>query len=417
MKRPTPASLKRVTPENLARLGAPRLAELLAEVAESRADLKRRLRMELAAEQGSEHLLAEIDRRLTLIAAARSPVSWRQRPALVRDLESLCDLIARRLAELDLLAAQDRILRFMALPPTLERRVRDKEGAVAAVFTRAAEDVGRLLAQADPGEAGARLAQAIEEAPRAWSEWLGLALPAAGPELSRAALAQLPGRGAAWMVARRRLAETAGDLDAYVDTFSSEALKTPSVAAEVAGRLLQDGRLGEARRVLEGAVQPGLFRRGADGRATPDFEWETVWIDYLERSGQTEAAQEARWASFQRTLSAPRAKAFTARLPDFADVEAEHRIFELAASAPDPLQGLGLLLEWPALPEAVRMIEARASELRPSAAQAERWAAKLRVRYPAAAHLLLRRAAAEAFRRREFATCERLTAAAESLVA
>ncbi|MGA0607889.1 DUF6880 family protein [Phenylobacterium sp. VNQ135] len=416
MKRPTPASLKRVTPENLARLGPTRLAELLAEVAESRADLKRRLRMELAAEQGPEHLLAEIDRRLTLIGGSRSNVSWRQRPAFVRDLDGLRGLIAGRLAELDGPAAQDRILRVLALAPGVARRVRDKEGAVAAVFARAAEDAGRLLAAADAHEAGASLAEAIAEAPSAWSEWLALALPAAGPDVARAALAGLHARsGPAWTTIRRRLADGAGDLDAYRATFTAEALKTPAVAADLASRLMDAGRLEEARQVLEAAAQPGLFRRARGGRPEPDFDWESAWIDYLEHSGQSDAAQEARWTSFERTLSAARAKAFTARLPDFADVEAEHRIFALAAEAPDPVKGLGLLIDWPAFPEVVRMIEDRADELRLSPEDAERWSAKLRVRYPKAAHTLLRRAAAEAFRRREFATCDRLTKAADAL--
>jgi hypothetical protein len=39
----------------------------------------------------------------------------------------------------------------------------------------------------------------------------------------------------------------------------------------------------------------------------------------------------------------------------------------------------------------------------------------LRRRFPAAAHLLLRRAAAAAFKRREFKACNRLTQEAETI--
>ena len=63
MKRPTTASLKRVTPENLATLGVQRLAAILVAASEGRPELKRRLRMELAAEQGADHLAPEIDKR------------------------------------------------------------------------------------------------------------------------------------------------------------------------------------------------------------------------------------------------------------------------------------------------------------------------------------------------------------------
>src|SRR3977135_2363585 len=93
MKRPTPASLKKVTPENLAALGVERLAEILVAAAEARPELKRRLRMELAAEQGAEHLAPEIDKRLASLETSRGKISWRQRPAFVRDLDGLRMLI------------------------------------------------------------------------------------------------------------------------------------------------------------------------------------------------------------------------------------------------------------------------------------------------------------------------------------
>jgi hypothetical protein len=71
MKTPSIASLKKVTAENLAGLGADRLAEILVGVAETRPDLKGRLRMELAVEQEPGHLVAEIDKRLAAFEASR----------------------------------------------------------------------------------------------------------------------------------------------------------------------------------------------------------------------------------------------------------------------------------------------------------------------------------------------------------
>src|SRR5438046_94665 len=124
MKKPTPASQKKVTPENLERLGAARLAELLAEVAEIRPDLKRRLRMELAAEQGAEHLLVEIDKRLAAFQTSRSKVSWRQRNAFIREVEALRGLIAGRLAELDGSAALERLVALLETARRVKGRVR-----------------------------------------------------------------------------------------------------------------------------------------------------------------------------------------------------------------------------------------------------------------------------------------------------
>jgi hypothetical protein len=90
-------------------LGAERLAEILVGVAETRADLKRRLRMELAAEQGPAALAAEIDKRLGSFATSRGKITWRQRPAFICDLDALRELITERLAPLDTSAAVERL--------------------------------------------------------------------------------------------------------------------------------------------------------------------------------------------------------------------------------------------------------------------------------------------------------------------
>ena len=408
VKRPTAASLKKVTPENLAALGAERLAELLASAAEARPDLKRRLRMELAAEQGAEHLGAEIDRRLNTLETSRGKVSWRQRPTFVRDLDGLRGLITGRLAGLDATGALERMWRFMDLQRRLSTRVRDKDGSLAAVFDQAAGDVGALLRKAEEARAAAGLAGAIARHPANWTQWLPRVLQAAPPALAAGALRAISDRGgatAAWMPPIRQLADAAGDADAFAATFSKDALRTPSVAAAAASRLLAAGRVEEAGRALDGA-------KGAAG----DADWEGVRIDYLEATGEREAAQSARWSAFERTLSLELARAFTRRLPEFEDVEAEGRAFEHAARWPEFARGLGFLMEWPALPEAARMIERRAGEAGGVGLQlAELWAGRLRARQPRAAAVLLRAAAAMAARRRDRETSERLTREADEI--
>jgi hypothetical protein len=415
MKRPSAASLKRVTAENLVRLGPERLADILLEVAGTRVELKRRLRMELAAEQGAEHLLPEIDRRLQLLSTSRGAVSWRQRPAFVRDLDGVRGLIAGRLAELDRPAAQDRALAFLARAPSVARRVRDKEGAVDAVFARAAADAVTLHdTDADPGPP-ARLAAAIAEQPAAWGRWSAAAFGAEHVALARRLLAALAGpSGPAWGALRRRLADVAEDPDAYRAAFGSEALSLPGVAADIGARFLRAGRLEEARMTLEAAGPPAQASRGR-GDVAPDFHWESVWIDYLDAAGQGEAAQAARWSAFERTLSVERARAFVRRLPDFEDVEAEQEVFEIAAAHPQADAALTLLMDWPVHREAAAFIHARGGDLRPDPELAEAWARKLRRRHPAAAEALLRRAAAEAFRRRALALATRLSEEADAI--
>jgi hypothetical protein len=416
MKRPTVASLKKVTPANLASLGADRLAEILAAAAETQPELKRRLRMELAAAQGPEHLTPEIDKRLTSLTTSRGKVSWRQRPSFVKEVDGLRQLIAERLGGLDPAAALDRMWPFMAAGRPIGRRVRDRDGELAAVFLRAAGDIGALLVSAGAGSKS--LAAAVVDDAVPWSEWLPAVIDKAGPDLAREILAHLRDETAtspSLNVVRRRLADAAGDIDAYRATFTAIALRDQTVAAGVAQRLLAHDRVAEAGEVLQASRPKAPL--GRSKAPDPDIDWETAWIDYLDRSGQAEAAQAARWASFERTLSVERAKAFTSRLADFEDIEAEGRAFALAARHGDFDKGLRFLMDWPALPEAARMIEARKAEVQTAAADAELWAAKLRTRQPQAALILLRSAAAAALRRRDIKTCDRLSSEADALEA
>ena len=422
MKRPTVASQKKVTVENLVRLGAERLAEVLVAAAETKPELKRRLRMELAAEQGADHLAVEIDRRLASLQSSGSKVHWRQRPTFVRDLDGLRTLIAGRLASLDRAAALNRLWLFMEVARRVGLRVRDRDGELAEVFRRAAGDLGGLIAEADAAGQAAALAEAAERNPAAWADWAPKVLERAPPALAWAALRRLsekPDPTPGLMTVIRQLADATGDVDVFRSTFTAAALRSPPIAADIAQRLLAAGRVEEAGRLLEASGPMARNSRGLLGAnpraAEPDFDWETAWIDYLERSGQTDAAQAARWSSFERTLSAARAKAFTTRLTGFDDVEAEGRAFGHAARHPDFQRALQFLMEWPALPEAAGMILARPDDVEVSAEQAELWAARLRARQPAAAHLLLRKAAAAAFRRRDLATCDRLTQEADAI--
>lgn len=412
MKRPS-SSQKKVTVENLVGLGAERLAEILVGVAETRADLKRRLRMELAAEQGAGPLIAEIDKRLRAFVTSRGQVTWRQRPAFLRDLDAARQLIVDRLAPLDPAAAVERLWCFINAARQVASRYRERDGELAAVFKRAAIDLGPLLASQPPGPAAATLVDSLAVNPVGWKAWLPSLLAGAPPSLAVEALHQMSERRASpgWITLVRQAADAAGDVDAFRATYPAGAAATPSISAEIGSRLLAAGRIAEAGEVLRAAA-PSV---GGRKPVALDLSWEAAWIDYLDAAGEHEAAQTARWASFERTLSADQARAFISRLPDFDDVEAEGRAFQVAASHVDFAGGLAFLMAWPALPEAANMIETRRAEIKLEPEQAELWASRLRRRFPRAAHLLLRTAAAAAFRRRDYRTCDRLTAEAETI--
>ena len=81
------ASRKTVTLDNLMALGPERLAVILVELADGNAEVKRRLRLELAAQTGGNIIAAEIGKRLAALRSARSFIDWQRRRDFVRDLD------------------------------------------------------------------------------------------------------------------------------------------------------------------------------------------------------------------------------------------------------------------------------------------------------------------------------------------
>jgi hypothetical protein len=416
MKKPSSASLKKVTAENLTGLGVERLAEILVEVAETRTDLKRRLRMELAAGLGAEHLVPEIDKRLNAIETSRGEVTWRQKPAFFRDLDAVRGLIANRLGREEPPAALERLWRFLATRPQTARRVRERGEAFDAIYLRAADDLGRLLAHQDARLSAEALVEAVVAEPSVWVNWLPTVLASATTSMAMIALHLALARNIAapgWLVAIRHFADAAGDVEAYTATYGPAALATPATAVAIAKRLTEASRIEDAGQALRLAAPKPAGRQGR--LAAPDFDWESAWIDHLEASGDAAGAQAIRWASFQRTLDLGRAKAFTSRLSGFDDVEAEAAAIAYAVHHDDFERALAFLMAWPALPEASAMILDRPDDVKLEPERAEAWAGKLRRRFPRAAHFLLRRAAAAAFKRREFKLCDRLTEEADAI--
>ena len=81
-------SKKTLNKANLADLGVDRLAELLIEVSQGSADIKRRLRLELSYNLGTTELAHEVRKRLASLRKSKSFVSWRKRKALVREAQN-----------------------------------------------------------------------------------------------------------------------------------------------------------------------------------------------------------------------------------------------------------------------------------------------------------------------------------------
>ncbi|MFA4894125.1 DUF6880 family protein [Brevundimonas sp.] len=395
-KRPSPAR-KTLSEANLAALGADRLAALLMEVAGG--DLKRRLRMELAAEVGAPDLALELDKRLMTLAGSKARVSWRKRPELIADLQTLRHMIVGRLAPMDARLALDRLAAWFDLYPALSARVKDPKGELTLVFDGAATDLASLASLAGPDVAGPVLAEALSTRLLEWASWVGRGASALSPELARRLLADLtqgrPRPTGRLALVVRKLADRAGDIDAWITAIPDADRARPEVGAEIATRLAGAGRPREARAALDAARQdsppPGRWSRTGTVEPPPAPDsWFAAEIAVLDAEGEDARAHEARWRLFERTLSEETLRGLLAGLADFEDVVVLDRAFELAAVHPDPMKGLAFLMNWPAQREAASMILARRQELRGAVDDAPLWAARLAGRYPDAALLLVR---------------------------
>ncbi|MDP1617293.1 MAG: hypothetical protein Q8S47_14675 [Phenylobacterium sp.] len=395
MVRRAPSGKKVLSEANLASLGAERLAALLMETASPA--LKRRLRMELAAEVGAADLAFELDKRLTALEVSRTRVSWRKRPELLAELRTLNSMIVERLAALEPALALDRLVAWFDLYPSLTRRVQDPKGELALIFDSASGDLTALASKLGPEIAGPTLGEALSTRLSEWAVWVGRGAEGLSPALARRLLSDLTqGRekptGRLALVVRR-LADRAGDLDAWILSLSEAEQKKPEVGAEIARRLAQAGQVAAARQALEAARTSSPGARPAPKASAPEPQpesWYAAEIAVLEAEGDVEAADAARWRLFERTLSEDALRALLAKLADFEDVVALDRAFEIAAGHGDLMKALAFLIDWPAHREAAALVLKRRSELRGSWNDLPAWAERLSARHPQAALLLVR---------------------------
>jgi hypothetical protein len=373
------ASKKTVTLHNVASLGPDRLAAILVDLAEADAEVKRRLRLELAAQVGGDSIAAEIGKRITALRKARSFVDWQKRRDFVKDLDLQRAMIVDRVAQTHTGLALDLMWRFMELAEPVINRVDDSNGSVGDVFQSACEDLGVIAAKARPDPVG--LADQVFTALSAndYGVFDGL-VTAMIPALGDAGTAHLKNRLAQALADRPRkagdrdlhasvvrsalqdIADGQTDVDAYIALVPVQDRSRPQMGAEIGRRLLAAGRTIEALAALEN-VRPN--KRTEQAAHNNDFSlsgygdggaWEEVYIDALDAAGQKEQAQQLRWTAFEERLSAIQLRAYLKNLPDFDDVEAEERAMRHALDFRSFPAALDFLRGWPDQASAARLV-------------------------------------------------------------
>lgn len=398
-KRPS-TPRKSLSAFNLSALGADRLSELLIEATAGDANLKRKLKLELAAEVGAMSLAEEINKRIDALSSSRTKVSWRKRPDLIADLKVHLRAIADRLSALDAGLALGSLIAWFDLYPGLASRVKDPKGELSALFFEAAPALATVAGAVETDAASAELAEAVETRLSEWGGWIGRAAPSMSIPLATALLKRLTGDrprpvGRRALVVRK-LADRAGDIGAWVAAIPDDEKSKPEVGAEIARRFAGAGLAAQARAALEHARPrpPAASVKSQRKSHSPTTERSTAWdaaeITVLDAEGRGDDAQAARWTAFEHSLDETHLKAFVSRLADFDDVDFVDRATTLAAAWRDARAGLSFLMGWPALREAAAMILRRSEDLKLSAEDTALWASRLQTRYPNAALALVR---------------------------
>jgi hypothetical protein len=360
---------KTVNLENLEGLGARRLAEILLEFGEEDAEIKRRLRLELAGEAGADVIAADITKRLAALRRAQSFIDWPKRRSFVKDIDLQREMITTKVAEARPDLALDLMWRFMELAEPILNRVDDSYGDVGDVFRQACRDLGAIAGKAspDPIHLAERVFHAVTTNDYGEYDQLVHVVFSALKETGVArlksrlatALAERPktnehydSKTAALKRALQDIADGEGDADAYMAHESAASRKSPKVAAAIASRLLAAGRAQEAHAVLkEGSPEPGRIS---------SIDWE--WVEALLATDRRDEAQSFRWSCFERRLDASHLRAYLKALPDFEDVLAEEKALDYALTFPHFTTALAFFIDWKEQRYAARLVLERSAE-------------------------------------------------------
>ncbi len=365
------ATRRKLTKEQLTKLGVDVLSDLLVEEATRNADLKQRLVLLLASENGPDALAKEVRKRIATIAQSASFIDWKGVKKFEQDLQMPLDAIVRQIAPVDSDQALELMWRFLdASEPCLDR-CDDSNGAIVGMFHNAVDWLGDiannhpslpdtfadhvferlqanhygvydgLLSAVYPAlstQSAARLKQCL-------MDWHETAMRGSDPHQMGATAAKL---------GLQALADAEGDIDSFIETHDEKSLRNPVFVARIAMRLLAAGRAEEALSYLDGAIPDSNFGF---------MEWNDARIAALAANGDGAGAQDRRWQMFQRTLDDRYLRDYLKDLPDFEDVEAEQEALDWAEKAEDVHRVLALFAYWPALDRASRLVISRISEM------------------------------------------------------
>jgi hypothetical protein len=359
--------------ENLAALGAEKLAQIILDEAQGNAPFRKKVNAALAGAKGAEAVAALIDRRLAALEKARAMVAWEKEKDFAADLAATVETIVKELGQADAGLAVDRLLRFIDTHGKVFERIDDSGGRIQDVYWQAGEKVPDLVEKL-PAEDRGRLTKALTK--NLGSDTHGYAprmAAALAPLLPEAALVawdralQAASDDDSYISVRQAIAEARGDLDLFLalEDKRPDWRQNPLHAAEkllAAGRL--DDALAWARREHRGGIAFATAADLAEGRIKRPHDLQRVDLEarILEAKGDRKAAQALRWEAFETTLNPKPLRDYLKKLGDFEEDDEIARAFAVAEASPHAYSALAFFIAWPRLDRAAKLVLDRAAQ-------------------------------------------------------
>jgi hypothetical protein len=391
-----------LTVEDLERLGARRLAEIVVKHCYRDEGLLQTVRIALAASASGDALVNTLAAEIDAVRVDRRFYGYRESSNLAHELDRIREGITLELLPVHPRAAAELLGRLIRLDGYVFERSDDSDGVIGDAVAAAVRDCGRAwaaVAERNPKMLAAEVLDlfttdeygARGEVIIAFAAALG---PAGLDELEHLARERFGHRPVGKLQylasALENIADARGDVDGYIEAQRLAGSEDAAVK-EIAERLVAAGRLEEALHWAE-RTDVRTFERENIAR---------LEVDILDRLGRTEDAQAVRWSIFATSLSPDILAEYLSRLPEVATGEARQRAIAAARGHRDLHWALQLLADL-APDVAAEMVQRRLGEIRGQVYFALRPVAdRLSETHPLAAILLYRKMADTVLRRRQ----------------
>ena len=134
----------KLTHTALVELGPDRLASLLIEHASADKSLEKKLKLSLAANQGSDTLLSALAKRIQGVRQGSKFIEWNEAAGFADELDQIRTSIIDDLAPKAPRSAADLLADFIHASDRVYGRVDDSSGSIGDVFHLAVQDWGRV---------------------------------------------------------------------------------------------------------------------------------------------------------------------------------------------------------------------------------------------------------------------------------